>query len=400
MRTDLRRAFIAVAAAALSTPLVAQDSTAAKPTTHTVITGDNLWNLSQRYLGNPFLWTELYRLNRDVVEDPHWIYPGEVLQLPGAEVAQAPAVPAGRELPGSESQGGVKKEPADSTPLPVQPQPMQPAVQPAVDPGLQTELFPKVTAAGSSAPTSSGTAFGELAAAPPPTVRAGEAIVAPFVDREGGPRSYGKIVKSGDLAGIAQASERFRFQAYDRVMIEPPAGQIASEGERYLAYRLGPIIENMGQVMIPTGVVEVIEAPRAGAPAVAKVVRAFNEVSASDRLIPLDTAGTGTTTRPHRVSNGPSTTVRWVYGEPVLASLQNYVVLGVTSRTGVRIGDEYIIYRPRPKAEDGVPTDPTVPAGKVQVVRSTPYGVTAIIIGQEQPSIAEGMPARVIARMP
>jgi hypothetical protein len=36
----------------------------------------------------------------------------------------------------------------------------------------------------------------------------------------------------------------------------------------------------------------------------------------------------------------------------------------------------------------------------VQVVRSTPYGVTAVVLGQEQPAIKEGMSARIIARMP
>src|SRR5919199_1173473 len=62
------------------------------PRTHTVAKCDNLWDLSQKYLGNPFLWPEIYRLNRDIIEDPHWIFPGEVLRLPGPEtqVAEAP----------------------------------------------------------------------------------------------------------------------------------------------------------------------------------------------------------------------------------------------------------------------------------------------------------------------
>ena len=371
---------------ALAAGLLAAQSLAAQevqPRTHTVKRGDTLWDLAQHYLGDAFLWPEIYRLNRDVVEDPHWIYPGEVLRLPGESgvptVAQAPAdlPPGAQPAPGN--------QPAAGNQSPVNP--------------LEPTVFGKVQSTGMGA---SGTSFDPniLNAPPAPTVRAGEVIAAPYVDREGGPRAFGRILKTGDIAGISEASERFRFQGYDRIFIAPPVGEVAAEGERYLAYKLGPILDNQGQVIIPTGIVEVTRAARADTAAVARVVKAFTELSATDRLIAIDTAGTSTIVRPEKVQNGPATKVKWVYGEPVLASLQNYVVLEVSSHQGVRMGDEFVIYLPSPKREQGQVADPEILISKAQVVRSTPFGVTAVVIGQEQPAIKEGMSARVIARMP
>jgi LysM domain-containing protein len=377
MRTLNRCILSALAAGVLAAQSVdAQDTTQVR--THTVVRGDNLWDLSQRYLGNPFLWPEIYRLNRDVVEDPHWIYPGEVLRLPGPEgqIAQAPPEQAA---------------PQDTTQRPAQPVPVG---------GLETTVFGKVRPPTEGTPAIISGSGDLVNIAPPPTVRAGEVIAAPFVDREGGPRGFGRILKSGDIAGVAAASDRALFQAYDRVFISPPVGYVAPEGERYLAYKLGPLLEDLGQVIIPTGVVEVTKAARTGVAAVAKVVKSFTEVSVTDRLIPLDTAGVGTTVRPLRVTNGASTTIKWIYGEPVLPSVQNFVVLGVSARQGIRMGDEFIIYEPRSKPEPGQLAYPEIPISKAQVVRATAFGVTAVIVGQEQPAIKEGMPARVSARMP
>ena len=88
-------------------------------------------------------------------------------------------------------------------------------------------------------------------------------------------------------------------------------------------------------------------------------------MNATDRLIPLDTAGIGSTVRPRRVADGPSTTVRWVFGENVLPSIQSYVVLNASSKNGVRVGDEYMLYRPRPKSSESQVADPPVPVGAV-----------------------------------
>jgi len=61
--------------------------------THLVQKGDTLWDLSGKYLGNPYAWPQIWELNQ-WIKDPHWIYPGDPLIIDLARaVATAGSVP-------------------------------------------------------------------------------------------------------------------------------------------------------------------------------------------------------------------------------------------------------------------------------------------------------------------
>ncbi len=62
--------------------------------TYTVRAGDNLWNIARDHLGSGQRWTEIYKLNTDVLgSNPSLIHGGTTIRLPGAgtEIATAGA---------------------------------------------------------------------------------------------------------------------------------------------------------------------------------------------------------------------------------------------------------------------------------------------------------------------
>ncbi len=47
---------------------------------HIIESGDNLWDLAERFLSSPYLWPQIWERNSYIL-DAHWIYPGDPLVL-------------------------------------------------------------------------------------------------------------------------------------------------------------------------------------------------------------------------------------------------------------------------------------------------------------------------------
>ncbi|RME51016.1 MAG: LysM peptidoglycan-binding domain-containing protein [Deltaproteobacteria bacterium] len=100
-----------------------------------IVEGDTLWDIAARFLGDPWLWPKIWELN-PYIEDPHWIYPDDPLQLPGREEGGTPVLTEGTPAGGIPAPEGGRPVVAGSGP-----QPGLPVVEEGFDEGVEEEAL-------------------------------------------------------------------------------------------------------------------------------------------------------------------------------------------------------------------------------------------------------------------
>lgn len=371
-------AFVAFAAFAAPSAAEAQSDSAG---THTVRSGDTLWDIAARYMSDPFLWPEIYRLNTAVVEDPHWIYPGEVLLL----VARGP----------------VTTVPVEDTPIPPAPGD-QVTAAPADSTGADTTaISPEEAESRFSLAINRGSYQADslrLATEPPVPVHAvtaGDFRTAAFLDED-------QLGPTGSVLGPVMPRQiggtgamRATTLLGSDVVVTPPKGVTYQVGDSLGVYIYdGKKIHPFGDVVLPVGVLVVREQASTDR-YVARVARMFAPIHRGQMLIPLEPFA------PVEALGVPGEGVRGeIVGWPEfqrLKSLQDHVFMDRGSQDGVRIGDLYEIRR---AVDDDRGVLVPITVGRGRVVRVGARSATLKIVHVTGPDIPAGAEAVQIARMP
>lgn len=333
---------------------------------HVVRPGDTLWDLARFYLDDPFLWPEIYRLNTMVVEDPHWIYPDEQLQLPfPGEVAQRP--------------------PPDTGPAQPEVKPQQPQVT-----GEATTIF-------------AGRQYGRKTLVYKPTPPAPSAAVS-----EGDFRGSGMLVKLDELGPMGRVIDHISptvvpvqheptVPVYGRMYVSHPGGKPPKPGDQLLIFRVDRKVAPYGYIIRPTG--EATVAAVYDDVSIAVVTRLYNRVLRGDHVVLSQPFRERPGVHAEPVSSGPEgQLVAFLDIQPV-ASVDDVAFVDVGRDDGVDVGDEFDIYIGERRSAGGLELPPEhVAVGRV--VRVTQATATLRLVTMRHPALRVGLPVRLVRKMP
>ncbi|MBI1723645.1 MAG: LysM peptidoglycan-binding domain-containing protein [Gemmatimonadetes bacterium] len=347
----------------------------APPATHVVQPGETLWSLAQQFFGDPLLWPEIYRLNTTVIEDPHWIYPGEELSLVPTEEPAAPGVPV--------------------VPQNVTVSPTGDTVQPTLPPARAMEaptIFSPTLSAGTGPRPDAIEIENRLAYR---AVREGEYYSAGFLT-EGRALAGGRLLGNVQTSSIRRLTSSTTAMLFADVAVEPPPGETFERGDLLLVYRIARQIRGYGDVVRPTGLLRVAAPAGEGGNIAATVVAVYGQITDGQSVLKVAPFSFRSSARAAEVADGVTGEVVALRDIREIVGLQDVLFINRGAEDGVRLGDIFALSGAARAGVGVVEQD----LGKALIVNTRERTSTAVIVEITRPDIESGAAARQIRRMP
>ena len=373
----------------------------ASPASHTVREGDTLWDLAKHYRGDPFLWPDIYRMNTSVVEDPHWIYPGEVLRLAGADTVPAvpttdtPTPPPVAETPA----------PADSTVDAVAPTPIAEAGQAAPQETLAQLTAVSANDAGNEplglfGQRRSGEMMQESLKAynhqPYRALRRSEFYSSGFLT-ENQKLPFGKVLGPTMPQQIRANSANANALPYSTIAVEAPQGGSYQIGDTLLVAQRGREVEPHGDIVVPTGLAQIVDTVQGRY--VATVIAIYGPIRNGQLVLPAEKFTPPAEVHAVPVTDGVHAKFLGGPARQDLKAPQMVVFLDKGREDGVAPGDLFEIRRRAQRLPDGRQLINDVMA-TLQVVHVRDHSATARLLNILAPDIPPGTEARQVAKLP
>ena len=377
------------------------------PSSHTVSRGETLWSISQMYFNDPLLWPEIYRLNTAVIEDPHWIYPGEVLNLsematvaqgPGDTVAARPDTTAAaadtvRAAPGDTIAARV---PLDTMPVDTIPADTAQLVVEAPPPTAVTESNETIFDRRRTNQQVVQDVLRAYTHQPYHPLRAGEFYAAGFLSEEER-LPWGSVLGATATPAIPRLTERTTATTFEEIAIKPPRNASYHVGDSLLVARVDRTLEfgRWGDVVVPLGIARVtaIEDQQV----LAEVVAQYGRIHDGHLAMPLEPFRDPGQVRPTPVEKGMTAKLLEGRDPHPIAGAQQYFFIDKGRSDGVTPGDVFEIVHP---AQSYVGAASEEVRAVMMIVHTREHSATGLLIQIMHPGLDRGMPARLIKKMP
>lgn len=300
---------------------------------HTVVPGDTLWDLAGHYLGDPFRWPEIWQLNTDIVEDPHWIYPGQVLKI--------------REL-----KRAAKK------PVVIQPTPMP--IRESVEPEMTFVIPPEVVARE--------TTFKYRV----------QANLIDYISTKK-VKSKGEIVEVWDDARLLGQGEKFYF-TYDEPLKQGDTLALFRTEEKvsdpYGDKKMGYIVDFVGQLRVTN-----VETVKKNTYYTGEIENSSSDAEIDDKLMNTEPKVVEVVANPAKVDKS-GFIVASSPGSGAMLGQGDFCFINLGADEGIEVGNTFLVYKSstiEPKRH------PRYLVGQLIVIRVAETSSTALITYSAKP---------------